>query len=610
MASTNPFQHVDADAIEGINESIAERSPVERYRAQRDGSRRGRRARQRKQAARAAMHHGIPEWEGLAPVILFLLFPAMLAVAVVLTGPWDAWLLYGVAALMGLYVFASAFKGIELVLACFILYLPFSTTYVIPVAPGVNGTNMLILLGLFASVMRMVDERQFWLNWPRGTTTVFIFACLSALSGITILREPGGWSYLMYNELLNYKAWLDQFMMYFIALSCIRSIDVAKRVVVYMCLGTIILVIYSVPEMLDKMGNSSIDKSRIGGPHRQPNMFGGFVAYTMLPLVAIFVTYIKDIRAWVLTPYFLIAAKVLISTFSRGAYLAMAVGAFMAAYFKGKGFLIFWATVGLCLLLLFPSLFPQAIKDRLFGSEEPTTELIHSQGEKLDKSSEHRIILWRAGGKMILESPILGKGFKGFKKLKAQYTEKDIFESDPHNTYLYIATQMGLPAMVLFCLILGYSFHLGRKLSRNKEDLFIRAIGIGGASATVCYSVICIFGSRAINLEFTSYFWAYFVCMQVIDQMLKKKALADQPKRKRTNAFENRTVEQSSQPKANDVAEELSGQRMKKLPAPELAPATPSVSAKSRTTSDRKIKRKRSDLAEARERRRRLKPRN
>lgn len=124
------------------------------------------------------------------------------------------------------------------------------------------------------------------------------------------MREPGGCQHLMYHELLSYKGWIDQFILYFIALSCIRTIDGAKRVVLYMCIGAIILVLYSVPEMLDKMGNSSIDKSRIGGPYKQPNMFGGFVAYTMLPLVALFVTYIKDIRAWILTPYFLIAAKV------------------------------------------------------------------------------------------------------------------------------------------------------------------------------------------------------------------------------------------------------------------------------------------------------------
>jgi len=535
MASINPFQPVDNDAIEGINESIADVGDQGR-RARRKTKGRSKN-RQRKAAAVAAMDYGFPAWEGLRPVLLFFIMPGLLAIGIALTGPWPAFMLYGPAALMGLYVLASAFKTVELVLACFLLYVPFSTTYVIPIAPGVNGTNMLILLGLFASVMAKVSGRSSWLNWPRGTTIVFAFGFISALSGFTIMRERGGYEYLLYSELLSYKAWLDQFVMYFIALSCIRNIETAKRVVVYMCIGTMVVAVYAIPEMLEKMGASTIDKSRIGGPHQQPNMFGGFLAYTLLPLVAIFVTYIKDIRAWLLTPYFFLAAKLLITTFSRGAYLAMAVGGFLAAYFKGKGFLMFFGTLGVCVLLVFPSLFPDAIKDRLFpddGNDRVT------QPEKLDKSSEHRIILWRAGGKMILESPILGKGFKGFQKLSSEYTEVEVHESDPHNTYIYIAAQMGIPALVLFLLILAYSFHLGRFLSRNKEDLFIRAIGIGGASATVCYAVICIFGSRAVNLEFTSNFWAYLVCMQVIAMQLRQKLADENPRKRRTNAYEAR----------------------------------------------------------------------
>ena len=607
MASTNPFQHANADDLAGVNESIADvgvRGRRGRRSANGERINRGRKAKDRKAAARANMHYGLPEWEGLKPVILFLLFPGMLAVSIALTGPWPIWALYGLAGLMGLYVFSTAFRGVELILACLLLYLPFSGTYVIPVAPGVNGTNMLLLLGLFASVLAKVDGRLTWLSWPPGTTMVFLFGFISCLSGFTIMREPGGYAHLMYHELLSYKAWIDQFLMYFIALSCIRTIEVAKRFVLYMCIGAMILAIYAIPEMLDKMGGSSIDKSRIGGPHKQPNMFGGFLAYTVLPIGAIFVTYIKDIRAWLLTPYFLLAAKLLIATFSRGAYLAMAVGAFMAAYYKGKGFLFFIATVSICVFLVFPGLFPQAVKDRLIGSEKEI-EVIETGPEKLDKSSEHRIILWRAGGKMILESPILGKGFKGFPKLKGQYTEKEVHESDPHNTYIYVAAQMGLPALVLFLMILGYSFHLGRVLSRNKEDLFIRAIGVGGAAATVCYSVICIFGSRAVNLEFTSYFWAYLVCMQVISYQLKQKSMEALPKKRRTNAFEKRNSV-SAEADANPSAT-ASDARKSTLDALEDQQDTSAQPALPAPSGQRKRKRSDVSLAEAREKRRRLK---
>ena len=510
-----------------------------------DGAGHGRRASRRARALRegsaktreARLVDGWPEWRGMVPVVSFMAFPAAMAVGIAATsGGWPKEVLYPLAALLGLYVAFSALRGVELVLACTLFYLPFSTTYVIPVAPGVNGTNMLLLLGLFASVLQALGKGQSVLVWPKGTFVVFLFAVLSAFSGFTVTLLPGGWNHLLYSEILSYKGWLDQFLFYFICLSAIRDVQTAKRVFVYLCIGSIILVVYSIPEMLDKMGRSTIDKSRIGGPHQQSNNFGGFVAYTLLPVVAVFVTYIRDLRFWLLVPYFLLAAKVLITTFSRGAYLAMAFGSLMAGYFRGRGFLAFWLSLALCFFLVVPGAIPESVLVRLDSITEEQSS--RSQPEELDKSSQHRLILWRAAGKMIMEDPVLGKGFKGFMYLKGQYTEQDVHESDPHNMYLYVASQMGLPALALFLLILGWAFQLGRLLSRDPEDRFVRAIGIGGASATACYAAVCFFGSRAVNLEFTAYFWAYFVLMQILRRdQLERLGPAPTKRRRRGAAF-------------------------------------------------------------------------
>ena len=156
---------------------------------------------------------------------------------------------------------------------------------------------------------------------------------------------------------------------------------------------------------------------------------------------------------------------------------------------------------------------------------------------------------------------------------------------------------MGLPALILFLLILGYSFHLGRKLSRNREDLFIRAVGIGGASATVCYSISCVFGSRAINLEYTSYFWAYLACMQVIDMKLTEKKVAASRTKRRTNAFESRTEPDAELSPAMASAAAPT-QHVEEELAPRLLPSP---------AGQRKRKRSNVSLGEAREKRRRLK---
>lgn len=529
MASTNPFPQDSAAGAGEAKEPMSDRRHLYAD-ARRSVERKRTRAKIRDEKAKAARDSIVPGWPeitGMKPVLYFLLAPAVLVLAITVTGGgWPKAILYPIALCLGLYVAISAFRGVELVLACMLIYLPFSKVFVVPIAPGVNGTNMLILLGLFAALLRFGDTQLKWNNLPPGSYLVFSFGILSALSAITILSIPGGRVFLLYNEILSYKAWIDQFIFYFIALICIRDIQTAKRCVVYILIGSVLVVLFAVPEMLQKMGRSTIDKSRIGGPHLQSNNFGGFVAYTLLPLVAVFVVFIKDIRAWLLTPYFLLAAKVLLTTFSRGAYLAILVGGLLAGWYKGKGFLMMWLSLALVVLLAFPSLMPDAIVARM---QTLTAEDAGSAPteERLDKSSSTRLVLWGAAVEMIAEDPVWGKGFKGFQLLKADYTEFPVDESDPHSMYLYIGSQMGLPSLFLFVLILCYSFYLGRHHSRNHKDTFIRAVGIGGAASTACLAVVCIFGSRAVSLNFTVYFWALLVAMQVIkaeqDAMDKRK---------------------------------------------------------------------------------------
>ena len=479
---------------------------------------------------------GWPEMSKLKPVLIFLAIPAFFVLAITVTGGgWPTSILYLIALGLGLALAISALRDVELVLAVLLIYLPFSKTFIVPIAPGINGTNMLILLGLFAAVLRLMATRQKLTDFPAGTYLIFAFGFLTSLSAFTVMLLPGGRQFLFYNEILSYKAWVDQFIFYFIALMCVRDIETAKRCAIYVMIGSVLVVLYSVPEMLEKMGRSTIDKSRIGGPHQQSNNFGGFVAYTILPVLAVFLVFIKDVRAWLLTPYFLLTAKVLITTFSRGAYVAMAVGGLMAGYFKGKGFLAIWIAIALSFFLVFPSLIPGSIVARMDTFTEDQNSSATAE-DKLDKSSAIRLVMWRAALVMIEEDPIWGKGFKSFPYLKDEYINVELKESDPHNMYLYIGSQMGLPSLSLFLITLGYSFWLGRKLSQHEEDNFIKALGIGGASATACFAVVCIFGSRAVALSFTVYFWTFLVIMQVIRQRMLEAEIASNPKKSRTLA--------------------------------------------------------------------------
>ena len=61
----------------------------------------------------------------------------------------------------------------------------------------------------------------------------------------------------------------------------IRDGAMARRMVIYMLIGLLGVLAMGVMEMLDKMGLSSIEKSRVGGPQLQPNDYGAFLVYSI-----------------------------------------------------------------------------------------------------------------------------------------------------------------------------------------------------------------------------------------------------------------------------------------------------------------------------------------
>lgn len=522
MASTNHSLVNDDKGLVKVDEKASTRG--QRRRASREKTTRS------SKKKNSVVDNSFPPFKEWAGVLLFVSIPGlMLTISKLTATPIPKPILYGVAALLGFFLVMRAYYSVELVLAVALIYFPFSKIFVIPIAPGLNGTNVFLLLVLAAGFFKAQRDRAPLINMIPGTKVVLFFAILSAYSAVTLTFLPGGFSYFKGGAWYSYKAWLDQFILYFVALSVIREREVAKRMILYIVIGSVLVVLFSVEEMIDKMGLSDLDKSRVEGPHLQPNNFGGFVAYTLLPVASLFLIYINRLQAWAMTPYMLLALKILITTFSRGAYLAMALGGLTTGYLRGKVFFASWGVLGLVAILMFPSVLPESVLSRL-GT---TGESVSTSDKKLDKSSQTRLIMWEAATEMATESPVFGKGFGAFPLLKSGYTDQYVHESDPHSMYFYLISQMGIPVLVLFLLFLLNMFEMGRKLAKNSDDQFIRAVGIGAAGMAVCMTIVNLFGSRFVNIDFTCYFFVYYVVVQVFhNEQLEKEKIEKKKKKK------------------------------------------------------------------------------
>ncbi len=442
----------------------------------------------------------------LKSTLIFISVPSIiLGVVMVLGIPLPKFVLYGIAGFFGLQMFLRSFSNPEFLMIAFIVYIPFSKQIVIPIAPGINGTNMLIMMLIISLVsISAKNGKPIFTRYP-NTKLVKFFAFISCFSILTLMASDGGFSYLIEDILPQVKGWVEQFLIFFLFINLIQSNGMARRLVIYLMVGTSVALLFGVQETLDKMGLASIEKSRVLGPQLQPNDFGAFLVYNSAPFLAIFLVFFKSWKAWLMTPYFLVMLKVLLSTFSRGALLAFGAAIFVGSFVKGKKFVISGGIIGIIAIILLPELVPTSLRDR-FGLSE--TEEIKE--ERLDSSSETRLVLWKAAISMSLESPILGKGFKNFNRMKSNYTEVDVREGDTHNMYLWISSQMGIPALLLFLFILYRFYKTSTDIFLKHPDKFTKAIGLGGASMVAGVMVVNMFGSRMIGIDVCGYVWIYF----------------------------------------------------------------------------------------------------
>jgi O-antigen ligase len=442
----------------------------------------------------------------LRSTLKFLLVPGAILIANQVFGlSLPGLLLYGIAGIFGIALFVRSLSDPERLLAVTILSLPLAKSVPASIGFGINGINVLLVMLVIAWLSNASrHDRPLFPSLP-AVGLVGAFAALSSLSAITAAVTLGT-DFILEDHIFDFKAWIDQFVFFFAFVGLIRDGRMARRLVVYMVIGFLVVTVLGIQELFEKSGLATIEKSRLLGPHLQPNDFGAYLVYSVAPLIAYFLHHIFQLRAWLLAPLFGITAKLLLTTFSRGAYIGLGVAVLIAGWVRGKLFFITGALLAAGLLLAFPEFVPNSLSDRM----SQTTD---QDSEQLDKSSGNRLILWKAGVDMTLDHPILGTGFKAFTVLKSDYVETEVEERDNHNMYLFISSQMGIPALILFLLILHRMYAMGAALYRGSNDPWTRVVALGGVTVVAGVLGINMFGSRIVDPEVSGNFWFYLAVL-------------------------------------------------------------------------------------------------
>jgi O-antigen ligase len=191
----------------------------------------------------------------------------------------------------------------------------------------------------------------------------------------------------------------------------------------------------------------------------------------------------------------LLLLVVILLTQSRAAFLGLLAGmgpAFIRMGLRQPGRLLLLAGV---LAVVIALVIPAAAWDRLSGiamlTRPSTIALADPEG-----SAEQRFAVQKVAWQVFLDNPVFGVGLGAYRYANAVYAP-ELGPVDTHNTYLNVATEVGVPGFVLWCAlvlsVLRYAYR--RRRLAAPGELATQQAWI--ERALWGYLVTCLFGTYA-----------------------------------------------------------------------------------------------------------------
>lgn len=415
--------------------------------------------------------------------------------------------LYGFALVFGALLLASLRHGPESLLAVLVLYMPLSRQYPMQIGPGINASNLLELLAIGVWVAFTLGRGRPMLRSMPFTRQVGVWAALSLLSVPTAMVSLGVGRFLS-DYAVSLRGFVDQFLVFYLFVNLIEDRAMARRMVIYLLLAATVSYLFGLQEWFGTRNYATIEKSRIGGPIQQPNEYAAYIIYTIAPLLAAGVSYFPGWKSLRLAPVVLVALRVLLGTFSRAGYLALAAELVLVTLLRSRKLLLLMLGIAAGVWLLAPQWLPESMQARVAQTYED-----RPPGSAFDRSAEERLLLWQAALRMSAESPLLGKGYDQFQRLAEHYVSEYTKATDNQNMFLYVASNMGLPALAVFVsLLLSFGWR-GWRLARREGPDIDRVIGLGAAAMLAGLLVVNLFGTHMVDSSVDGAFWVYLAVL-------------------------------------------------------------------------------------------------
>ncbi|MBV8982732.1 MAG: O-antigen ligase family protein [Acidimicrobiia bacterium] len=287
----------------------------------------------------------------------------------------------------------------------------------------------------------------------------------------------------------------------------ITSLTRAKQILAACLFAAVIPLLYTTYGFLTGHPHSDLKGgyTRISGTFNQSNDFGRFLMLMIIMGAAI---YPHVERKWrnALVVMLGLSSVYLFLTYTRSALVATALGLFIVGLVQSKRLVGALFVVGLCGLLVVPSLSGRFSDLTQYQSKQ----LAQTGGSNGGNTLAWRLSYWTEVLPLANSNPITGIGLN---ETKANTTQA----KQPHNDFIRAYVETGLVGLAAYLAVLTSLVMLGwRAVKRTKKGTFEQGVSagfLGCAFAFIAVSLVANVTSNVVNLW---YFIAFAACASAI----------------------------------------------------------------------------------------------
>ncbi|MFH0910504.1 MAG: O-antigen ligase family protein [Planctomycetota bacterium] len=392
-----------------------------------------------------------------------------------------------------------AFENFFLVMLLLVSYLPFSS-----LLPGdfggfltaFNLTNILTVVVLVGWLARRAFRDEPFYRPTRADALLGLFCALASVSLIRSSIEGHTNEHILF----TLKRYLTPFLYFYIFANNVRRKKEIEYILVTTAFIAFVAAVMGLKESYMDIGPfGDLDSMRMRGITQQSNDTAAFFSYYAPFLLVPFLHQARRKVFWLLPGAAFLCFWAATRTFSRGGVIAFVAAMLVTIAISHRKTALALTLAAVLLVTQFSQYLPESLVGRfnLLVRAAPSPGRPFD-AKRLDPSAARRLEIWKRALPHVGRNPVFGIGYGTF---------GGVMRGDAHNGFILICTEMGIPALLIYLLVL-WRFALGaRYLYRHARSPLLRWLGHGFLACTLAVVVANQFGSRLNSQELSSLFW-------------------------------------------------------------------------------------------------------